>query len=172
MGSLSRALVIAFGVVGCSKTAQDPLASGPSNRAVRDAPVFEVSATHGNDRFEGTLAGYHFSIEIPHGKLASADTTAYAWTEGEGRVTLSAGPIEDETKYLVDRSPRTIVRGSDGLWVVTEVVKTAGKRAFSCLHQEPIHRDGTSEARRAAARGVATCTSLQIEPIPRDALSP
>jgi hypothetical protein len=52
------------------------------------------------------------------------------------------------------------------LWVVTEVVTTAGGRAFTCLHQQPIARDGTLEAKQAAARGVAACTSLRVDPTP------
>ena len=160
MTTSSRALVIALFLVACGKATQDPAASGPSNRGGVDAEVTRVA----DDQFEGSLSGHHFSITIAHGKLASSDRTQYAWTVDGGRVVVSdSGPIADETKFLVERSPRTIVRGSDGLWVVTEVVTTAGGRAFTCLHQEPITRDGTPLAKQAAARGIAACTSLKVE---------
>jgi hypothetical protein len=123
------ALVI-FSGVACGKATQDPTASsGPSNRGAVDAPIAKHDSS---DHFEGVISGHHFTITIERGKLASSDRSAYAWTIGTGRLTVSdSGPIAEETKFLVERSPRTIVRGSDGLWVVTEVVTTAGGRAFT-----------------------------------------
>ncbi len=156
--SFVRALVIALVLVSCGKATQDPPA--PSNRGV-DAPTRD---TRDPDRFEGTLSGHHFSITIPRGQLTSADRTSYAWSVDGGRLSVSdSGPIAEETRYLVERSPRTIVRASDGLWVVTEVVTTAGGRVFTCLHQLPITTSRTEE-KQAAARGVATCGSLRVEP--------
>ena len=76
-----------------------------------------------------------------------------------------SGPVAEETRYLVERSPRTIVRGSDGVWVLTEVVTTAGGRAFTCLHQQPIEKSGSAEEKQAAARGVAACGSFKVDPI-------
>ena len=163
MRFLSRELVFALLVVACGKTTQDPPAPGPSNHGGVDAPIKSKT----DDHFEGTLSHHHFSITIAHGRPASADRTAYAWTVESGRVIVSdSGPIAEETKFLVDRSPRTIVRGSDGLWVVTEVVTTAGGRAFTCLYQETITRDDTPFASQATARGVAACTSLRVDPAP------
>lgn len=154
-----RALVIALVLVSCGKATQDPPA--PSNRAA-DAPVARAIDT---DRFEGVLSGHHFSITIARGQLTSADRTSYAWSVDGGRLVVSdSGPIAEETRYLVERSPRTIVRASDGLWVVTEVVTTAGGRVFSCLHQQPVTKSGTVEEKQAAARGVAACGSLRVEP--------
>lgn len=148
-------------VLSCGKPTQDPAASGPSNRGT-NAPI--AQSTPDTDRFEGVLSGHEFSITIARGKLIGSDRTAYTWSLDRGRVVVSdSGPIAEETRYLVERSPRTIVRGSDGLWVVTEVVTTAGGRAFTCLHQEPIAKDGTVEAKQAAARGVAACSSLQVQ---------
>jgi len=115
--------------------------------------------------FQGTISGHHFSIKIDGGKLASVDRSAYAWSVGSGRLVVQdAGPIAGETRFLVARSPRTIMRDHDGLWVVTEVVTTAGGRVFTCLHQQTVARDGTLESRQATARGVAACTSLRVDP--------
>ena len=155
-----RALVIALVLVSCGKATQDPPA--PSNRSA-DAPI--TRDVHDSDRFEGTLSGHHFSISIARGQLTSADRTSYTWSVDGGRLVVSdSGPIAEETRYLVERSPRTIVRGSDGLWVVTEVVTTAGGRVFTCLHQQPFQHDNTVEEKQAAARGVASCGSLRVEP--------
>jgi hypothetical protein len=162
--SLVRAWSIALMLVACGKATQDPSASGPSNRGSVDAPIAKREAS---DHFEGVISNHRFTITIAgeHVKLASSDRSAYAWTVGTGRLAVSdSGPIAQETKFLVERSPRTIVRGSDGLWVVTEVVTTAGGRMFTCLHQQPIARDGTLEAKQAAARGVAACSSLRVDP--------
>jgi len=156
-----RALVFALVSVSCGK-ATDPSASGPSNRGTA-API--AYAEPDSDRFEGRLSGHHFSITIARAKLTSSDRTAYTWSVDGGRLVVSdSGPIAEETRYLVERSPRTIVRGSDGLWVVTEVVTTSGGRVFTCLHQQPIAKDGTMEAKQAAARGVAACSSLRVDP--------
>jgi hypothetical protein len=145
-------------VAACSKSAQDPL----SNRGGADAPA--VIASH--DRFEGTISGHRFSITIAGGKLSTRDRSAYAWDAQGARVTLQdSGPIADETRHLVARSPRTIVRDHDGVWVVTEVVTTAAGRVFTCLYQQPITRDdGALESSQAKARGIAACTSLRVEP--------
>ncbi len=156
-----RALVIALVSVSCGK-ATDPSTSAPSNRGT-NAPI--VTSPTDSDRYEGTLSGHRFTISIPRGKLTSHDRTAYTWGVDSGRLVVSdSGLIAEETRYLVERSPRTIVRGSDGLWVVTEVVTTSGGRVFTCLHQEPITKDGTVEAKQAAARGVAACGSLRVDP--------
>jgi hypothetical protein len=157
-----RALVIAqVLLVACGKPTQDPPA--PSNRGA-DAPI-ERARLGDTDRFEGTLSGHHFTISIARAQLTSADRTSYVWSVDGGRVVVSdTGVIGEETRYLVERSPRTIVRASDGLWVVTEVVTTAGGRVFTCLHQQPIEKSGTMEEKQAAARGVAACTSLKVDP--------
>ena len=134
----------------------------PSNRGSVDVAA-QPAAPDGT--FEGTISGHHFTIAIEDGKLANAERGAYTWTVGSGRLVVQdSGPIADETRHLVARSPRTIVRDSDGLWVVTELVTTAGGRAFTCLHQQTIARDGTLEAKQVAARGVAACRSLRVDP--------
>ncbi|MEO8705203.1 MAG: hypothetical protein ABI867_34475 [Kofleriaceae bacterium] len=123
------------------------------------------SRTQDAPMFEGTISGHHFSIAIAGGTLIDASRGAYTYSVGTGRLVVQdSGQIADETRYLVARSPRTIVRESDGLWVVTEVVTTAAGRVFTCLHQQTIARDGTDEAKAAAARGVAACTSLRVDP--------
>jgi hypothetical protein len=147
-------------VVACNRsTGGDAV---PSNRGSSVDVTAQPAATDGT--FEGTISDHHFTIVIEDGKLANADRSAYTWTVGSGRLVVQdSGPIADETPHLVARSPRTIVRDSDGLWVVTELVTTAGGRAFTCLHQQTIPRDGTASAKQAAARGVAACRSLRVD---------
>jgi hypothetical protein len=146
-------------VIACGRSSSEV---PPSNRGSMD--VAPVQKQDRPDSFEGTISGHHFSITVEGGKLANADRSTYTWNVGNGRVVVSdSGPIAEETQNLVARSPRTIVRDSDGLWVVTEVVTTAGGRAFTCLHQQTIVKDGTPEAKQAAARGVAACTSLHVD---------
>jgi hypothetical protein len=162
MGLRSFAIIAAVViVVACGQGSHDPPVL--SNRGGGDvAPA--VSPARG--RFEGTISGHHFSIEIADGKLVASDPSSYAWSVGGGRLSLQdSGPIAEETRFLVARSPRTIVRESDGTWVVTEVVTTAGGRAFTCLHQRPVAAIGPRfEAREVAAQGIAACSSLRIDP--------
>jgi hypothetical protein len=143
----------------CGKATHDSPSPPPSNRIAA-----EVTQDPG-DRFEGTLGTHAFSIVVGGGKVTSADRTSWTWQVGSGRLVVQeAGPVDDQTHFLVARSPRTIMRNSDGLWVVTEVVTTAGGRVFTCLHQQTVAQDGTAEAREAAARGVAACGSLRVAP--------
>ena len=149
-------------VAACNKSTPDPPV--PSNRVDVIAEPRPMAPAR-SDAFEGTIGGHHFAIEIAGGKLIGADRAAYTFEVGDGRVVVEdSGPVADDTRYQVARSPRTIVRASDGLWIVTERVTTAGSRVFTCLHQQPIVRDGSPEAKRAAARGVAACTSLRVDP--------
>src|SRR5215213_5627040 len=113
-------LVSVIVVVGCSRSSSE---LPPSNRGSVDlAPVPSES----DGAFEGTISGHHFTITVAGGKLANADRNTYTWNVGNGRLVVSdSGPIAEETPNLVARSPRTIVRDSDGLWIVTEVVITA-----------------------------------------------
>ncbi len=142
----------------CSKTTREP-PPAPSNR------VATVVTQAPDDRFEGTLGTHAFSITVDRAKLVSADRTSWIWQVGSGRLVVQdAGPIDGQTHFLVARSPRTIMRDSDGLWVVTEVVTTAGGRAFTCLHQQTVAKDGTAEAQAVAARGIAACSSLRVAP--------
>ena len=141
----------------CSKSTHEPL----QNRGGRDAP--EVRDDH--DRFEGTISGHRFTITIAGGRVTASDPSAYAWSAGLAEVTLQdSGPIAEETRHLVARSPRTIVRDHDGVRIVTEVVTTAAGRAFTCLYQQPVGRDGSFEAQQAKARGIAACSSLKVAP--------
>ena len=163
LGMAVRACAISVVVVACSKGTPDPPV--PSNRGTVDVVVDLVRPAQPEGTFEGTISGHHFTIAIAGGKLVDADRGAYTFGVGTGRVVVQdSGPINDETRHLVARSPRTIVRKSDGLWIVTEVVTIAGGRTFTCLHQETIARDGSAEAQRAAARGVTACASLRVDP--------
>lgn len=151
----SGVMVLVATVAACKNTPEPPA----SNRASDD--VAPPAAKR--DVFEGTISGHPFTIAIPDGKLASSNASAYAWHAGAGTVELAdSGPIDEQTRHLVARSPRTIMRDNDGLWVVTEVVTTAGGRTFTCLHRQPVERADSLEAQQATARGVAACTSLAI----------
>ena len=157
---VSRCAILVVLAAACNKSTPDPPV--PSNRV--DVAV-ETSPPVRSDTFEGTIGGHHFAIEIGGGKLIGADRAAHTFEVGDGRVVVEdSGPVADDTQFRVARSPRTIVRASDGLWIVTERVTTAGGRVFTCLHQQPIARDGSPEAKRATARGVAACTSLRVDP--------
>ena len=157
MRRLALALLVA---VGCSRSS--PPDAVTSNRGSVDVTAAPVPP---DDKLEGNISGHHISITIAEGRLAHADRGEYTWHVGKGRLVVSdSGPIADETRYLVERSPRTIVRDNDGLWIVTEVVTTAGGRVFTCLHQQTVARDGTVESKEAAARGVAACMSLKVDP--------
>jgi hypothetical protein len=157
----SGAVLAMIAVAACSRSSD---VAPPSNHG-SSVDVAVPPAQPQEGVFEGTISGHHFSITIPEGKLANAERGAYTWHVGSGRLAVQdSGPIADETKFLVARSPRTIVRDNDGLWIVTEVVKTAGGRVFTCLHQQTIARDGSVEAKQAAARGVAACSSLVVDP--------
>jgi hypothetical protein len=155
-------LCCAIAVIGsaCSKSTQDSPLQGRGGRD-REAPIASVD----DDRFEGTISGHHFTISIAGGRVTASDRAAYTWSTGMAEVTLQdSGPIADETRYLVARSPRTIMRDHDGLRVVTEVVTTAAGRVFTCLYQQPVTSDGSFEAQQAKARGIAACTSLRVDP--------
>jgi len=140
----------------CRGPSSDPV---PANRSEPAAPATP------SGKFEGTIGAHHFSIVIDGGQVTQSARDNWTWRLGSGRVALQdSGPIDAQTPNLVARSPRTIMRNSDGLWVVTEVVVTAGGRAFTCLHQQVVSGEGTAEAKAAAALGIATCSSLHVDP--------
>lgn len=115
-----------------------------------------------DERFEGTLAGHHFSIEIPDGE----STGATSWRIGGGTLELSeSGPVDGSTQFLIQRSPRTIARSRDGgVSIITEVVVAAGGRMFTCLHAHPVADDASPEAKAARERGISVCSTLHVDP--------
>ncbi|HEU0034490.1 MAG TPA: hypothetical protein VFQ53_27895 [Kofleriaceae bacterium] len=149
-------MLVALLVAACGKTAREQPANATDE--VTTAPPVD-------DKFSGTLSGHAFEIAIADGKLETARRDTWTWRAGSGKVTLSdSGPVTPETHFLVERSPRTIVRDSDGLWVVTEVVRTAGGRVFTCLYRQAIESESTLELNLAKQRGVAACGSLVLDP--------
>ena len=150
------ALLIAAGA--CGKASDPPLPPASNRTAAEVTPAAD-------GRFEGVIGGHQFSIVIDGGKVTSSDRSMWTWRVGPGRLVLQdTGPITEDTRYLVARSPRTIVRGNEGMWLVTEVVTTAGGHMFTCLHQQVIDEDGSAGAKLASARGTAACTSLHVAP--------
>lgn len=141
-------------VAACRGPGGDPT---PSNRS-EPAPAATPSG-----KFSGTIGGHKFSIVIDGAEVTQHTSDNWTWRVGTGRVVLDSATADAQTPNLVARSPRTIMRNSDGLWVVTEVVVTAGGRAFTCLHQQVVG-EGSAEARAAAALGVAACSSLHVDP--------
>jgi len=158
MGVVLR-IVLVMIASGCSSRSEPPL---PSSRAEATA----VGAR--DDRFEGVLAGHHFSIEINGGEVTAMHTDAWTWRVGNGTLDITeAGPVDDSTQYLVGRSPRTLVRSprvNAGMMIVTEVVVAAGGRMFTCVHQQQVTDDRTPEASAVRERGVAACTTFQVDP--------
>jgi len=134
----------------------------PSNRAE------PIAVGERDDRFEGMIAGHHFSIEVNGGEVIDRDDDAWKWRVGNGTLDVSvSGPVDDTTQFLVGRSPRTIVRSpmmAAGMLIVTEVVVTAGGRMFTCLHQQQVPDVRTPEASEIRERGVAACTTFHVDP--------
>jgi len=142
-------------VAACRGPSGDPT---PSNRR-EPAPAPPTPS----GKFTGVIGGHKFSIVIDNAQVTTHSADNWTWRVGSGRVVLDAAAVDAQTSNLVARSPRTIMRNSDGLWVVTEVVVTAGGRAFTCLHQQVVG-EGSAEARAAASLGVAACSSLHVDP--------
>lgn len=134
----------------------------PSNRAEPTA------IGERDDRFEGVIAGHHFSIEVDGGEVVDMDPDAWKWRVGGGTLDVSAsGQVDDSTQFLVGRSPRTLVRSpivNAGLILVTEVVVAAGGQMFTCVHQQQVQDDRTPEASAVRERGVAACTTFHVDP--------
>ncbi|MEJ7597032.1 MAG: hypothetical protein WKG01_03900 [Kofleriaceae bacterium] len=133
----------------------------PSNRAE------PATVSKRNDRFEGVIAGHRFSIAVDGGEVIGMQANAWTWQVGDGTLDVTAsGPVDASTQFLVERSPRTIVRSpiETGLTIVTEVVVTAGGRMFTCVHQQRVTDDRTPEATAIRERGVAACSTLHVDP--------
>lgn len=143
----------------CSTRSEPPV---PANRAE------PTTVGERDDRFEGVIAGHHFSIHVNGGEVIDQDADAWKWRVGGGTLDVSAsGPVDDSTQFLVGRSPRTLVRSplvNAGLVIVTEVVVTAGGRMFTCVHQQQVPDERTPEARAVRERGIAACTTFHVDP--------
>jgi hypothetical protein len=146
-----RSLSMILAIAGCTG-ARESATPTATNRGAGDPADFS-----------GAVGGQPFQIRIPEAKLLSSAPTAYAWRLGTGRVEVEdLGSVGPETHFLVERSPRTIVRSTaeSSFLVVTELVTTAGGRVIACTHRQPVASDAHPE--RAAAPGLAACSSLRI----------
>jgi hypothetical protein len=143
---------------GCAKSPKD---SPPGARAEPEAP----GPVPAGSRFSGTVAGHRFTIVVDGGRVLRGGPEAWAWRLGAGEVSIEEiGAADADTRFLVERSPRTIVRGDSGFSIFTEVVVVAGGRAFRCAHEERVDDPDSPAARATVDRGIAACTSLRIEP--------
>jgi len=149
----------ALAAAGCAKSPKD---SPPASRRELEAP----DPAPAESRFAGTLADHRFTITIDGGRVTRSAPDAWTWQLGAGEVAIQeVGAADANTHFLVERSPRTIVRGGDReLSVVTEVVLVAGGRAFRCTHEERVDDPDSPAGKAAVERGVAACTSLRVEP--------
>jgi hypothetical protein len=149
----------ALAAAGCAKSPKDsPAASRRELEAPDPAPA--------ESRFSGTVAGHRFTITIDGGRVTRSAPDAWTWQLGAGEVAIQeVGAADADTHFLVERSPRTIVRGGDReLSVFTEVVQVAGGRVFRCTHEERVDDPDSPAGKAAVERGVAACASLRVEP--------
>lgn len=152
------AALAALAMAGCAKSPKDT--PGPA-RTELEAPG-ELAP---ESRFAGTIAGHRFTIAIEGGRVTRSGPDEWRWAMGAGEVAVQElGPADADTHFLVERSPRTIVRGDRELSVVTEVVLVAGGRVFRCAHQERVDDPEAPAGKAAVERGIATCASLRVEP--------
>ncbi len=151
-------LLAALAAAGCAKSPKDAPAA---SRRELEAP----GPAAPESRFSGTVAGHRFTITIDGGRVLRAGPDAWSWAIGAGEVSIQElGAADGGTQFLVERSPRTIVRGDAELSIVTEVVLVAGGRAFRCAHEERVDDPDSPAGKAALERGVAACTSLRVEP--------
>jgi hypothetical protein len=151
-------LALALAAAGCAKSPKDaPASSRPEPEAPGPVRV--------DSRFAGTVAGHRFTIAIEGGRVVRGGPEAWRWKLGAGEVSIEEiGPVDAGTHFLVERSPRTIVRGDGGFSIFTEVVLVAGGLAFRCAHEERVDDPDAPAAKTTVERGVAACTSLRVEP--------
>lgn len=151
-------VLAAIAVAGCARTPKD------SPAAAQREPVASVPSAPGSV-FAGTLAGHRFTITVEGGQATAAAPDQQSWAVGPGRVAVQEiGEADAETHFLVERSPRTVVRGESGFTMVTEVVLVAGGRAFRCTHEERVADPDSQAAQAAVERGIAACSSLRVDP--------
>lgn len=152
----------ALAAAGCAKSPKD---SPAGSRRELEAP----SAAAAESRFAGTIAGHRFTIAVDGGQVTRSAPDGWSWEVGGGgggEISIQElGAADAATHFLVERSPRTVVRGGDrGLSVVTEVVLVAGGRVFRCAHEEAVDDPDSPAGKAAVERGISACTSLRVEP--------
>lgn len=150
-------LLAALAAAGCAKSPKD----SPGSRHELEAP----GPVPAESRFAGTVAGHRFTIAVDGGEVLRRGPEVWTWKLGAGEVSIEEiGAADADTRFLVERSPRTIVRGDAGFSIFTEVVLVAGGRAFRCAHEERVDDPDSPAARATVERGIAACASLRIEP--------
>jgi len=124
-----------------------------------------------SDERDGIVGDHHVSIVIPNAQLAAQAKDRITWRVADGgEATVSDdGPRTAETRFLVARSPRTIVRSDGGFRVVTEVVRECDGRVFGCIYTETVTDPESPAGQAARDRGVAACSSLRVDPHPPEA---
>ncbi len=156
--TLAHAVLAALAAAGCTKSPKD---SPAGSRIEPEAP----GPAAAESRFSGAVAGHRFTITIDGGRVTRSGPDAWTWEVGAGEVSVQEiGEADAATHILVERSPRTIVRGDRELSIFTEVVLVAGGRAFRCAHEERVEDPDSAAGKAATERGVAACTSLRVEP--------
>ena len=154
----AHVVLAALAATGCTKSPKDsPAGSGPEPEAPGPARA--------ESRFSGAVGGHRFTITVDGGRVTRSGPDAWTWTMGAGEVSIQeVGAADGDTHFLVQRSPRTIVRGDQELSIFTEVVLVAGGRVFRCAHEERVDDPDSPAGKAAVDRGVAACTSLRVEP--------
>ena len=121
-----------------------------------------------SDERDAVVGDHHVAIVIPNAQLAAQAKDRITWRVPAGEATVSDdGPRTTDTKFLVARSPRTIVRSDGGFHVVTEVVRECDGRVFGCVYTETVADPESPAGHAARDRGVAACGSLRVDPHPR-----
>jgi hypothetical protein len=151
-------ILAALAAAGCASSSRDaPGRAQPEPEAPGPAA--------GESRFSGTIAGHRFTITVDGGRVTRAEPDGWRCALGAGEVSVQEiGAADADTRFLVERSPRTIVRGDRELSVFTEVVLVAGGRVFRCAHEEPVEDPDSPAGKAAVERGVVACASLRVEP--------
>lgn len=128
-------------------------------------PANEVAAAPADPPLEGQLGARRFTIALAGATPVRSEPTIWSWKLGGGEVAVQdLGPVDEDSHFLVERSPRTIVRNDGGFLIVTEVVQIVGGRVIGCTHEERVPDPDAPEARAVVDRGVAVCSSLHVEP--------
>lgn len=159
---LTALVLTALAAVGCAKAPKDTPGGKPGGSR-RGLAAARPAIAEG--RFAGTVAGHRFTITVDGGRVTRSDPDAWSWAVAGGEISIQElGAVDADTHFLVERSPRTIVRGDQELSIFTEVVLVAGGRVFRCAHEEPVDDPDSTAGKAAVERGVAACTSLRVEP--------
>jgi hypothetical protein len=154
----AHVVLAALAAAGCAKSPKDsPAGARRELEAPGPAPA--------ESRFSGAIAGHRFTIAIEGGRVTHSGPDAWRWAIGAGELSIQEiGAADAGTHFLVERSPRTIVRGDRELSLFTEVVLVAAGRVFRCTHEEHVRDPDAPAGKAAVTRGVAACASLRVEP--------